>query len=118
VVLTHAGRESLPQDFYLFTDEHKEKTLIYQDKPLTEVLKDLAEKGCNSVLLECGGKLMRQFAEAELIDEYQLFYAPIITGGEDFGFGLGDHFKNSLKLKEVSSQSIGQDTLIRGVVER
>lgn len=118
VVLTHAGRESLPQGFHLFTDEHKEKTLIYQDQPLIEVLTDLADKGCNSVLLECGGKLMRQFAEAELIDEYQLFYAPIITGGEDFGFGLGDHFKNSLKLKEVSSQSIGQDTLIRGVVER
>lgn len=118
VVLTHAGRESLPQDFHLFTDAHKERTLLYQDQPLEQVLRDLAEKGCNSVLLECGGKLMRQFAEAELIDEYQLFYAPIITGGEDFGFGLGDHFKGSLKLKEVSSQSIGKDTLIRGVVDR
>ena len=106
------------EEFHLFTDEHKERTLIYQDKPLEEVLRDLADQGCNSVLLECGGKLMRQFAEAELIDEYQLFYAPIITGGEDFGFGLGDHFKSSLRLKEVSSQSIGQDTLIRGVVDR
>ncbi|MGJ8672810.1 bifunctional diaminohydroxyphosphoribosylaminopyrimidine deaminase/5-amino-6-(5-phosphoribosylamino)uracil reductase RibD [Rubritalea sp.] len=118
VVLTYSGRESLPQEFHLFTDEHKERTLIYQDKPLEEVLRDLADHDCNSVLLECGGKLMRQFAEAELIDEYQLFYAPIITGGEDFGFGLGDHFKSSLRLKEVSSQSIGQDTLIRGVVDR
>ncbi len=118
VVLTHTGRESLPQDFHLFTDEFKNRTLIYQDKPLAEVLRDLAEKGCNSVLLECGGRLMRQFAEAELIDEYQLFYAPIITGGEDFGFGLGDHFKSSVTLKEVRSTSIGQDTLISGVVVR
>lgn len=118
VVLTHAGRESLPKDFHLFTDEFKNRTLIYQDKPLVEVLRDLAGKGCNSVLLECGGRLMRQFAEAELIDEYQLFYAPIITGGQDFGFGLGDHFKSSLRLTEVRSTSIGQDTLISGVVVR
>lgn len=113
VVLTHAGRESLPQDFHLFTDEYKNRTLIYQDKPLAEVLRDLADKGCNSVLLECGGHLMRQFAEAELIDEYQLFYAPIITGGQDFGFGLGNHFKSSLTLKEVRSTSIGQDSTLR-----
>ena len=118
VVISHTSRESLPQDSHLFTDEFKKRTLVYEDKPLAEVLRDLAEKGCNSVLLECGGRLMRQFAEAELIDEYQLFYAPIITGGEDFGFGLGDHFKNSLTLKEVRSTSIGQDTLISGVVER
>jgi diaminohydroxyphosphoribosylaminopyrimidine deaminase/5-amino-6-(5-phosphoribosylamino)uracil reductase len=118
VIITHSGRESLPQDFHLFTDEHKERTLVYQDEPLNNVLSDLADRGCNSVLLECGGRLMRQFAEAELIDEYQLFYAPIITGGEDFGFGLGDHFKCSLSLKEVSSTSIGQDTLIRGIVDR
>ncbi|MFT5883250.1 MAG: diaminohydroxyphosphoribosylaminopyrimidine deaminase [Crocinitomicaceae bacterium] len=118
VVLTHSSRESLPQDFHLFTDEFKKRTLIYEDQPLVDVLRDLAEKGCNSVLLECGGQLMRQFAEAELIDEYQLFYAPIITGGEDFGFGLGGHFKSSLRLKEVQSTSIGQDTLISGVVDR
>lgn len=118
VVLTHSGRESLPDDFHLFTDEHKERTLLYQDKPLVDVLRDLADRGCNIVLLECGGRLMRQFAEAELIDEYQLFYAPIITGGEDFGFGLGSHFRSSLKLKEVTSTSIGQDTLIRGIVDR
>jgi len=118
VVLTNSGRESLPQDYHLFTDKFKNRTLIYEDQPLPNVLRDLAEKGCNSVLLECGGQLMRQFAEAELIDEYQLFYAPIITGGEDFGFGLGSHFKSSLRLKEVRSTSIGQDTLISGVVER
>lgn len=117
VVLTHAGKESLPQDFHLFTDEHQERTLVYQDKPLEDVLRDLADKGCNSVLLECGGNLMRQFAEADLVDEYQLFYAPIITGGTDFGFGLGDHFTKSIQLTEITSRSIGNDTLMTGLVQ-
>ncbi|MFC4992251.1 bifunctional diaminohydroxyphosphoribosylaminopyrimidine deaminase/5-amino-6-(5-phosphoribosylamino)uracil reductase RibD [Rubritalea tangerina] len=118
VVLSHSGRQSLPQDYHLFSDDFRDRTLVFEDEPLEAVLRKLAEKGCNSVLLECGGRLMRQFAEAELIDEYFLFYAPIITGGEDFGFGLGQHFHASAELLEVQSQSIGQDTLIRGVVKR
>lgn len=118
VVLTHAGKEALPKDCHLFTDEHQDRTLVYHNQPLEDVLRDLAEKGCNSVLLECGGNLMRQFAEAELIDEYQLFYAPLITGGEDFGFGLGGHFAKSIQLTEVKSTTIGNDTLISGIVQR
>lgn len=117
-VLTNSGRDSLPQDLNLFTDQHKNRTLIYEDQPLSEVVRNLGDRGCSTVLLECGGRLMRQFVEEDLIDEYYLFYAPIITGGEDFGFGLGHHLNRSFKLKEVKSQQIDQDTLIHGVVER
>lgn len=118
VVLTHSDRTSLPKDLNLFTDEFKNRTLVYCNKSLEGVLSELASKGCNTVLLECGGQLMRQFAEQELIDEYHLFYAPLITSGEDLGFSLGAHFSSSTQLTEISSRQIGNDTYISGVVQR
>lgn len=118
VVLTKSGKESLPKDFHLFSDAFKDRTLVYEDILLKDILTELANKGCNSILLECGGNLMRQFSEEDLIDEYQLFYAPILTGGEDFGFGLGPYFSSSVKIKEITSRRIGDDTLICGVVDR
>ncbi|WP_018970486.1 bifunctional diaminohydroxyphosphoribosylaminopyrimidine deaminase/5-amino-6-(5-phosphoribosylamino)uracil reductase RibD [Rubritalea marina] len=117
-VLTHSGRQSLPEERHLFTDAHKNRTILYQDQPLAEVIRDLGDRGCTAVLLECGGRLMRQFVEEDLIDEYYLFYAPIITGGEDFGFGIGHHLPRSFSLVEVQSQQVDQDTLIRGIVDR
>lgn len=118
VVLTKSGKDSLPKEADLFQDEYKNRTLVYENKQIKEVLEDLAERGCNRVMLECGGLLMRQFAEANLIDEYQIFFAPLVTGGEDFGFGLGGHFKQSIELKNVTSKSIENDILISGLVSK
>jgi len=114
VILTHQGRQHLPTDLHLFSDEHKDRTIIHEDLSLTESLQKLAELGCNSVLLECGGGLMRQFLEQELIDEIALFIAPILGGGTQFGFGVGDHLSRSQTLVNQSYQQFGTDIMIRG----
>lgn len=118
VVITHSGRTSMPSDLHLFTDEHRERTLVYEDGSLEAVLRDLACRGCNLVLLECGGHLMRSFVEAELIDEFCLFYAPMITGGNDLGFGSGEHYLRSTMLQDLSVREIGSDVMLRGLVSR
>lgn len=118
VLLTHSGRAAMPDDLHLFTDEYHQRTLLYEDTSHEQVLKDLADRGCNLVLLECGGRLMRSFVEADLIDEYCLFYAPLITGGEDFGFGAGEHYSQSSRLKRIRVKQIGDDVMIRGIVSR
>ncbi len=114
VVLTEHGKQSLSQDLKILTDEHKERTLIHKDISLTESLKELVKLGCNSVLLECGGGLMRQFLEHDLVDEVAVFLAPIFTGGSQFGFGLGEHLKRSSFLENPIVQTFGNDTMIRG----
>jgi len=114
VILTEHGKQSLSDDLKLFTDEHKERTLIHQDLTLTDSLKELAKLGCNSVLLECGGGLMRQFLEQDLVDEIAVFIAPILTGGSQFGFGLGEHLERSSFLENPTVQTFGVDTMIRG----
>lgn len=118
VILTQSGKSSLPQDANVFTDEHAERTIIHEDKTLTQTLKALAELGCNSVMLECGGILMQQFLKQQLIDELALFIAPIFTGGPDHGFGIGEHLDHSQFLTNNSHQQLGNDILIRGILKK
>ncbi|MFT5633514.1 MAG: diaminohydroxyphosphoribosylaminopyrimidine deaminase [Rubritalea sp.] len=118
VVLTQSGRQNLPVDAVVFTDEFKDRTLIHEDMSLESSLRELAERGCNTVLLECGGVLMRQFLEQGLVDEVAVFFAPMLTGGGDFGFGVGEHLKKSLALEKIQVKQLGDDVLFRGVVRR
>lgn len=118
LVLTQSGKENLPLDVTVFTDEFKEKTLIHEDMSLEASLRELAERGCNTVLLECGGVLMRQFLEQGLVDEVAVFFAPMLTGGGDFGFGVGEHLKKSLALEKMRVKQLGEDVLFRGVVRK
>jgi diaminohydroxyphosphoribosylaminopyrimidine deaminase/5-amino-6-(5-phosphoribosylamino)uracil reductase len=118
VVLTQSGKENLPLDAAVFTDEFKERTLVHEDMSLNESLTELAELGCNTVLLECGGVLMRKFLEQGLVDEVAVFFAPMLTGGGDFGFGVGEHLKKSLELEKIRVKQLGEDILFRGVVRR
>ena len=118
VVLTQSGKENLPLDAKVFTDEHQERTLVHEDMSLEASLRELAELGCNTVLLECGGVLMRQFIEQCLVDEVAIFFAPMLTGGADFGFGVGEHLKKSLALDKMQVKQLGEDVLFRGVVKK
>lgn len=118
VVLTQSGRENLPMDAVVLTDEYRERTLVHEDMSLEDSLRNLAERGCNMVLLECGGVLMRQFLEQGLVDEVAVFFAPMLTGGGDFGFGVGEHLKKSLTLEKMQVSQVGDDVLIRGIVRK
>ncbi len=118
VILTQSGKSSLPKDSNLFTDEHADRTIIHEDKTLTKSLQALAKLGCNSVVLECGGILMRQFLEQGLIDELALFIAPIFTGGPDHGFGIGEHLERSQFLNNATHKKLGNDIFIRGVLAK
>ena len=65
----------------IFTDQFKNNNLIYSNKSLKAVLKDLAKRHqCNSVMIEGGGKLIGDAFKRELVDELCLYYAPIICG--------------------------------------
>ena len=118
VVLTQSGKESLPQDIALLTDEHKERTILYEDMSMEDSLRDLAGRGCNTVFLECGGVLMRQFLEQNLVDEVAVFFAPMITGGQDFGFGVGQHLEKSLAIEKMHVKQLGDDVLFRGTIRK
>ena len=79
VVLTRSG--DLPPDAHLFTDEWKERTLVFRDQPLVEVLAELGRRQVTSVLIEGGGQVLGQAFEGGLVDAVQIYFTPWVSGG-------------------------------------
>ena len=58
---------------------------------------------------------MAAFLEQQLADELVIFYAPLITGGADIGFG---NCTPKVELVEQQYTKIGNDVMLRAVVKR
>ena len=115
VVLTDRP-DSLPADAPLFTDDHRERTLIRSGSDLIGALSELvSESGVTTLMLECGGRLAADFAEAGLIDEVVAFMAPRLCGGAVPALG-GVGLPDGAGLEEVSFERFGDDVMMRGVV--
>ena len=117
VVLTRSGK--LLRRAHLFSDRFSSRTVVFQRKSLTEVLKNLGEQGVTSVLIEGGGKVLGQVLDAQLIDKVQLYLGPVLTGGPVIAFagrGAGTAM-NALRLRRIFYQQIGQSICITAYPE-
>ena len=112
VVLTRST--NLPRQARLFSDRWAGRTLIYQGKSLTSVLKDLGKRSVTSVLIEGGGEVLGQALDARLIDKVQIYLGPILTGGPVVAFpGRGSQStSNAIRLSDVSYQRIGENVCV------
>jgi diaminohydroxyphosphoribosylaminopyrimidine deaminase/5-amino-6-(5-phosphoribosylamino)uracil reductase len=89
--------------------------------PLT-VMAELAHRGCNQVLWECGGNLSAQAIQAGVIQRIYAFIAPKIIGGTGKFSPIGnlgrELMSEAMILEEVNVASIGSDWLITGHLVR
>ncbi len=117
VVLTLSGR--LPKDAHLFSDEHRERTLVFRGQSLRAVLRALARRGCMSVMIEGGGALLGAAFDARLVDRVHFYLAPLLCGGPVVigGRGAGST-REAVRLENISRRRIGRDLLIIGDVRR
>ena len=88
---------------------------------LGELLKVLAERGITSVLVEGGGILLGSLFDGKLVDKVIAFITPIIIGGKEAktavsGKGV-DKVVDSLKLRRVSLEKLGEDLMVSGYVK-
>ena len=87
---------------------------------LEKLLKVLGERGITSVLVEGGGILLGSLFDCGLVDKVIAFVAPIIIGGKEAKTAVGgkgvDKVVDSLKLKHVSLERLGEDLMISGYV--
>ena len=116
VVLTRSG--NLPADAHLFTDEHRERTLVFKGKTLRAVLLDLGKRSIISVLIEGGGNVLGQAFDQRLVDEVVFYIAPILGGGPKIavgGRGAGSTAE-SIKLENPKYKRIGDDIRVSGRV--
>ena len=117
IVLTKCGLER--SKWKLFNDEYKNRTRVFENIEISEVLSQLSEnEGVNTVLLECGGNLMGAFLDAKLIDEFMIFYAPMVTGGSHCAVGGRgiSKLQDRWGLKSSSIEQFGNDLCLRGLV--
>jgi diaminohydroxyphosphoribosylaminopyrimidine deaminase/5-amino-6-(5-phosphoribosylamino)uracil reductase len=117
IVLTGSG--NLPRSAHLFSDRFASRTIIYRDKSLAAVLKNLGKRGVTSVLIEGGGEVLGQALDAHLIDKVQLYLGTILSGGPVIAFpGRGaENTVNAMRLRCVSYRRIGQTVCITGYPE-
>jgi len=82
------------------------------------VVAELTQRGCNTVLWECGGTLAAQAIRAGAVQKIMAFIAPKLIGGVQAPTPVGDlgvtQMQAALALTRCHLETIGQDWLIQG----
>ena len=106
-------RIPLPKSAHIFTDEFRDRTLVYRDRTLRAVLRDLGRRQITSVLIEGGGTVLGEAIDRRLVDRFHIYLAPMICGGPDAIGGRGAaSTATSLALKNPRYTRIGDDILM------
>ncbi len=113
VVLT--SKKDLPLTHQLFTDLHRDRTLVHEGISLRESLARLGQLGVASVMLESGGRLLGRALAEGLVDEVILYLAPILGGGATRMIPTDGLFA---RLERVEYLPIGDNLRVRGRVMR
>ena len=116
VVLTN-NMLSLPPMATLFTDEHKERTLLWENvKDFRVLLNELYTRyGVVNLMLECGGRLLRRFLEEGLVNEWMQSISPMVGAGPDF-LVPGDFLPQEFIFQQESLIECERDIIIRGTL--
>jgi diaminohydroxyphosphoribosylaminopyrimidine deaminase/5-amino-6-(5-phosphoribosylamino)uracil reductase len=85
--------------------------------PLLSVLRVLAERGIQSLLVEGGSQVHGEFVSARLVDSVAFFFAPRLVGkGRPIVEGRGLDWRNPLRLGPFEVRAIGEDLLLQADV--
>jgi diaminohydroxyphosphoribosylaminopyrimidine deaminase/5-amino-6-(5-phosphoribosylamino)uracil reductase len=111
IVLTRSGR--LSRNLHLFTDAHRERTRVYRNVPLREVVAELGKENVSHLLIEGGGEILTQAFRAKLVNEVAFFIAPAVMGTVPRALGrLG----LTTALRAVTYRQVGAALLCRGLI--
>lgn len=114
VVITRSNR--FPREATIFSDKHRERTVVFRRTALRDVLRELGRREITSVLIEGGGDVLGQALDAGLIDKVQIYVAPLLTGGPVPAFaGRGaSRGADAARLQRVVYRRIGPDVCVTG----
>lgn len=87
---------------------------------MADLMKNLADIGCLSVLIEGGGGVAASALEEHMVDKILYFYAPKIIGGCDAVPSVGgmgaETVASSVKLEKIKVKRFGDDIAVEGYV--
>lgn len=109
----------VPEKSKVLTDEAADRTLV-MNGPLNKILRDLGNRGVMHVLCEGGGELAGSLVRAGLVDEFALFVAPSLLGGDGVPmFGRkGWPLQKMPRLAFKTLEICGKDAFIRALPVR
>ncbi len=120
VVVTRGG-SPLPQDAQLFQDEHRERTVVFNQRPWESVLSELGDRyRVNHLLVEGGAEVLGGLFDEGLVDEVYFYLTSWICGGPQLGVG-GEGVSRSvegLRILQPEYRRLGKDLLMQGLVDR
>ncbi len=117
-VIVSRGRNPLPKTAHVFTDKHRDRTLVYCGKSLRAVLTDLGKRQVTAVLIEGGMRVLGDAFDRRLVDEVCFYLAPILCGGPAVGVG-GRGAPSTLAAPSIENPEytrIGDDLRLSGRV--
>ncbi|MEY3561492.1 MAG: bifunctional diaminohydroxyphosphoribosylaminopyrimidine [Actinomycetota bacterium] len=107
------GERELPENLRIFNDSAK--TLHLKTRNLEEVLSTLWDRDIKHLMVEGGPSLASEFERLNLVDEYQIYLAPMLLGGPRTVLGdIGvTDISKSHNLEILETQNLGSDIFIR-----
>lgn len=107
------GERELGPDLKIFND--RAPTIHIQTRNLGDALADLWARGVKHLLVEGGPTLASQFERENLVDEYQIYLAPVLLGGSrtaltDIGVGT---IADAHRLDIFEIEQLGNDLFLR-----
>lgn len=106
------GDRAIPRSAKLF--EHPQPVIATGSRDLDAALHGLFARGIRSVFVEGGPTLVSAFVAAGLVDEYLIYLAPTLLGGDRLALGdIGvSTLADARTLRFESVERLGEDVLI------
>jgi diaminohydroxyphosphoribosylaminopyrimidine deaminase / 5-amino-6-(5-phosphoribosylamino)uracil reductase len=111
VVVTRSGK--LPARLHLFSDRYRDRTLVFRNQALEEVVAILGAWKVSHMLIEGGGEIITEALRAGLVNEVAFFMAPSVMGTLPRALKKLDV---PLRLRDVTYRQVGPDLFCRGLV--
>lgn len=106
------GESELPASLRVFNEDAE--TITIKTQSIHGALEELYEKGVKHVMLEGGPTLASRFVQMDLVDEYVVYLAPKLIGGEKLAIGSIDvpSIDKAKALEFIEVTKIGSDVLL------
>jgi len=106
------GERDLPAGLRIFNDDAE--TLTLKTQSIHGALSELYEKGIKHVLVEGGPTLASRFVQMDLVDEFVIYLAPKLLGGDKLAIGSIDvpSIQDAKDMEFVEINALGPDVQI------
>ena len=109
------GERELPLDSRVFNDDAQ--TMQLRTHSLHGILDALWKEGIKHVWIEGGPTVASQFVRLGLVDEFLIYLAPLLLGGERTAIGdiAVENINGAKRLEFVETKALGSDIFIRAI---